>query len=94
MTPTLRQLFREFLGDLRGFPWFFAFYVLGFLRLFVTSVDVLSLLIFAVFVGFATSAVVGAAVFFGGYVLTRSIDSVAGGLYGVAGSIDNHRIHG
>lgn len=94
MTPTLRQQFRELLAQVRSFPFFFASYVIGFLRLFVTSVDVLSMLIFAILIGIITSAIIGGAVFFGAYVLTRALDSIAGGLFGVAGSVDNYRIHG
>lgn len=78
---TLRQSVREFLSLASRFPWFVAAYTLGFLKLIVTSVDILSLLIFAVLIGFITTALIGAAAFFGGYVITRSLDSLAEALY-------------
>lgn len=78
---TLSQSIRQFLSLAREFPFFFAAYVLGFLKLIVTSVDIFSLLIFAILIGFITTALIGAAAFFGGYVITRSLDSLAEALY-------------
>lgn len=86
MTPTLKQQLVDFLYDLRFFPGFLFSYVLGFFRLFLTSVDLLSLLIFAILIGIATTFVIGAATFFGGYVLTRSIDSLANSVFQIAAS--------
>ena len=81
MRPPLKHELANLWLDIREAPRFLFTYALGLLALPIRQIDFTSLLVCAILVGVATSAVIGGAVYFGGYVLMRQFDSLAGGLH-------------
>lgn len=80
MLPLTNRL-REVGQELKDAPVYLAHYLLGLIALPFQQVEFTSLLILAILVGIAVTAIWGVIVFFAGYLFLRTFDAFTGGLY-------------